>query len=91
MNNNQSNNRETKGIQTLLGDPKKAIIKLSIPMIVAMTVQTLYNLVDTLWVSGLGIDVLAAVQFVFPFIFMASALATGLGIGGGLRYQGKSE
>jgi len=81
--NNQSDNRETKGVQTLLGDPKKAIIKLSIPMVVAMTVQTLYNLVDTLWVSGLGIDALAAVQFVFPFIFMATALATGLGIGGG--------
>ncbi len=83
MNNNQSDNKETKGIQTLLGDPKKAIIKLSIPMIIAMTVQTTYNLVDTLWVSGLGIDALAAVQFVFPFVFMATAIATGLGIGGG--------
>jgi putative MATE family efflux protein len=83
VNNNSSNNKETKGVQTLLGDPKKAIIKLSIPMIVAMTVQTLYNLIDTLWVSGLGVDALAAVQFVFPFSFMAAALATGLGIGGG--------
>lgn len=83
MNNNQSNNKETKGLQTLLGDPKKAIIKLAIPMIIAMSVQTLYNVVDTFWVSGLGINALAAVQFVFPFIFMATALATGLGIGGG--------
>ena len=43
----------TKGVQTLLGNPKKAIIKLSIPMIVAMSVHTLYNFVDGLWVAGL--------------------------------------
>ena len=74
---------ETKGIKTLLGDPRKAIIKLAIPMIVAMTVQTFYNLVDAIWVSGLGTDALAAVGFVFPFLFMGTAIAAGLGIGGG--------
>jgi Na+-driven multidrug efflux pump len=74
---------ETEGIKTLLGDPKKAIIKLAIPMIVAMVVQTLYNLVDAIWVSGLGADALASVGFVFPFLFMGTAIATGLGIGGG--------
>ncbi|MEM4258695.1 MAG: MATE family efflux transporter [Candidatus Thermoplasmatota archaeon] len=74
---------ETHGVKTLLGDPKKAILKLSIPMIVAMVVQTLYTLMDTIWVSGLGPDALAAVGFVFPFIFMGMALATGIGIGGG--------
>ena len=62
-------NNETKGIQTLLGDPKKAIIKLSLPMIAAMSIQTLYNLVDAIWVSGLGADAIAAVGFVFPFFF----------------------
>ena len=35
----------------LLGDPKKAIIRLSIPMIVAMAVQTVYNVVDGFFVS----------------------------------------
>ena len=74
---------ETKGVKTLLGNPKKAIIKLATPMIIAMSVTTLYNLVDAIWVSGLGPDALAAVGFVFPFMFMAMALANGLGIGGG--------
>jgi len=78
-----TNVEETKGIKTLLGDPKKAIIKLSVPMIFAMTIQTLYNLIDALWVSGLGPDALASVGFVFPFFFMALAISTGLGIGGG--------
>ncbi len=73
---------ETEGIKTLLGDPKKAIMKLSLPMIVAMSVQTIYNMVDAVWVSGLGADALSAVGFFFPFFFMLMAIATGIGIGG---------
>jgi len=78
----KTNNNETNGVQTLLGDPKKAIIKLAIPMIIAMSITTVYNLADAIWVSGLGSDALAAVGFVFPFFFMALAIANGLGIGG---------
>lgn len=74
---------ETEGVKTLLGEPKKAIIKLAIPIIVAMSAQTLYNLVDAIWVSGLGADALAAIGFVFPFFFIAIALSTGLGVGVG--------
>lgn len=73
----------TKGIKTLLGDPKKAIIRLSIPMIIAMSVQTIYNFVDAVWVAGLGTDALAAIGFFFPFFFLIMALATGIGVGGG--------
>ena len=79
----KTNNNETNGVQTLLGDPKKAIIKLAIPMIIAMSITTVYNLADAIWVSGLGSDALAAVGFVFPFFFMALAISNGLGIGGG--------
>ena len=75
---------ETTGVKTLLGDPKKAIVKLSIPMIVAMSVQTIYSLIDTYWVSGLGADALAAMGFVFPFFFISMALSNGIGIGGEL-------
>ncbi len=75
--------KETEGVKILLGDPKKAIIKLSLPMIVAMSVQTIYNVVDAIWVSGLGADALSAVGFFFPFFFMITAVAAGIGIGGG--------
>ncbi|MFZ2497205.1 MAG: MATE family efflux transporter [Methanosarcina sp.] len=92
MKNNQDKNAissgyagktETSGVKTLTGDPKKAIVKLSIPMVIAMSVQTIYSLVDTYWVSGLGADALAAMGFVFPFFFISMALSNGLGIGGG--------
>jgi len=72
---------KTKGVETLLGDPKRAIIKLSIPMIIAMSVQTIYNVVDALWVSGLGPDALAAVGLFFPFFFILIAVSTGIGVG----------
>lgn len=73
----------TKGVEMLLGDPKRAIVKMAVPMIIAMAVHTIYNVADAFWVSGLGANELAAVGFFFPFFFMAMALAGGLGIGGG--------
>jgi len=74
--------RLTKGVKTLLGNPRKAIIRISIPMIIGMSAQMIYNLVDAIWVSGLGADALAAVGFFFPFLFLLMALSTGIGIGG---------
>ncbi|ACS90779.1 MULTISPECIES: MATE family efflux transporter [Thermococcus] len=71
----------TKGVQILRGDPKKAIVKLSIPMMIGMSVQTIYNLVDGIWVSGLGPNALAAVGLFFPVFMGIIALAAGLGVG----------
>ncbi|MDD4471195.1 MAG: MATE family efflux transporter, partial [Methanoculleus sp.] len=77
-----SNQNETEGTKLLLADPKTAIIRLSLPMMVAMTLMTLYNAVDAFWVSGLGADALAAVGFSFPLTIITIGLATGLGTGG---------
>lgn len=83
MPNTSSPEIQTEGVKTLLGEPKRAIIRLALPMIVAMSVQTIYNFVDAIWVSGLGADALSAVGFFFPFFFMSMAVATGIGLGGG--------
>ncbi|MCS3900870.1 MATE family efflux transporter [Methanococcus voltae] len=72
---------ETQGVSNLLGDPKKAILKISTPLIVAMLIQSLYNLVDTIWVAGLGDSSLAAVGVFFPFFFILMAISNGVGIG----------
>lgn len=72
----------TKGVKTLLGDPKKAIRKLSGPMIIAMLVQTLYNIVDGIWVAGLGSGRLAAVGLFFPVFMIILSLASGISVGG---------
>ncbi|WP_410507351.1 MATE family efflux transporter [Methanosarcina hadiensis] len=75
--------KTTEGVNILLGDPEKAVIKLSIPIIVAMTVQTIYSLTDTFWVAGLGADALAAVGFSVPFFMIQMALTGGVAVGGG--------
>lgn len=80
----QSNNGNmTRGVETLLGEPKRAIIKLALPMITAMSIQTAYNLADAAWVSGIDVNALSAVGFFFPFLMLIMALANGLGVGAG--------
>ncbi len=76
------NEKIQKNVALLLGDPKKAIIKLSIPIMIGSIVQTLYNFVDGIWVSGVGPDSLAAVGLFMPFMLILSALAMGIGVGG---------
>lgn len=73
----------SKGVAILLGHPEKAVIKLAVPMIIAMGVQTLYNLVDAFWVSGVGSKALAATGFFFPFFMLIISLGVGIGVGGG--------
>lgn len=82
-NSGQANQKKhSEGVKTLLGDPKRAILKLSMPMIIAMLVQTLYNFADALWVSFLGPEALSAVGFFFPFFFMIMSVGAGIGMGG---------
>ncbi len=81
----------TEGVTLITGDPKRAIIKLSGPMIVSMILMTLYNLVNAIWVAGLGGDALAAVGFVTPLFMILIGLSNGLGAGAGsaiARYIG---
>ena len=76
------NRKITKGVEYLLGDPKKAILKISMPMIIGMLAQTFYNIVDGIWVAGLGADALAAIGLFFPVFMIIMALAGGIGVGG---------
>lgn len=72
----------TKGVKDLLGKPKKAILKLSTPMMIAMLVHAFYNIADGFWVAGVGADALASVGLFFPFFFIIIALGMGIGVGG---------
>src|SRR5512137_2892907 len=74
-------NNTKEGISLLMGDPKKAIIRLSGPMIAAMLLMSTYNIVNAIWVAGLGSDALAAVGFVTPLFMILMGLSNGLGAG----------
>jgi len=70
-----------KRVSMITGDPKKAIRTLSIPMIVSMLLMMAYNLVDSIWVAGLGPNSLAALGFITPLFMMVVGLGNGLGAG----------
>ncbi|MGP1612069.1 MAG: MATE family efflux transporter [Catonella sp.] len=60
---------------------KQLIINMSLPMIVSMLVQALYNVVDSIFVAKLSEDALTAVTLAFPMQNFMIALATGTGVG----------
>ena len=74
-------NEKTQGVNTLLGDPKNAILKLSVPMIIAMLINSLYMFIDGIWLAGLGENALAAVGFVTPMYLIVMGFSNGLGAG----------
>ncbi|MCE5299119.1 MAG: MATE family efflux transporter [Methanoregulaceae archaeon] len=71
----------TEGVSVLTGDPKTAIRKLSVPMMAAMLFMSVYNLINAIWVAGLGPDALAAVGFMTPVFMIFIGLGNGLGAG----------
>ncbi|NLL94629.1 MAG: MATE family efflux transporter [Thermoplasmatales archaeon] len=71
----------TEGVETLLGDPKKAVLAMAIPMAIATAAQMSNNLIDAMWVSGLGEAALAAVGFTFPLFFIMIGIGNGIGVG----------
>ncbi len=71
----------TKDVDTLLGNPKKAMLAMAVPIIIAMVVQNSNNLIDSVWVAGLGADALAAVGIVFPIFFIMISIGNGIGVG----------
>ena len=73
--------QETEGVNLLRGNPKKAVMKLSLPLMLSMMVISLYNIIDSFWVAGLGADQLAAVGFVIPLEFLIISIGTSLGAG----------
>lgn len=60
---------------------KKLIVNMSVPMMISMLVQALYNVVDSIFVAQISEDALAAVTFAFPLQNLMIAFAAGTGVG----------
>ena len=72
---------ENENIEILRGDPKKALIKIAVPMVFALLLISFNNIIDRIWVAGLGTDVLAAIGFVSPLFMIIIGMGNGLGAG----------
>lgn len=57
------------------------LISMSIPMMLSMLVQALYNVVDSIFVSQLGENALTAVSLAFPIQNLMIAIGSGTGVG----------
>lgn len=59
----------------------KLLITMSLPMVISMLVQALYNIVDSMFVAQISENALTAVSLAFPAQNLMIAVATGTGVG----------
>ncbi|MBE7040466.1 MAG: MATE family efflux transporter [Ruminococcaceae bacterium] len=59
----------------------KLLISMSLPMMISMLVQALYNIVDSIFVSRISENALTAVSLAFPVQSLMIAVAAGTGVG----------
>ncbi len=60
---------------------QKLIITMSLPMMVSMMVQALYNVVDSIFVAQVSENALSAISLAFPMQNLMIALGSGTGVG----------
>jgi putative MATE family efflux protein len=59
----------------------KLLIAMSVPMMISMLVQALYNIVDSIFVAQLNENALTAVSLAFPVQNLMISVAAGTGVG----------
>ena len=57
------------------------LISLGLPPMISMLIQSLYNIIDSIFVASLGENALTAVSLVYPLQNITLAVAVGLGVG----------
>ncbi|NLP31318.1 MAG: MATE family efflux transporter, partial [Clostridiales bacterium] len=77
--------------RNILGEEKiyKLLIKFSLPAIVGMTVNSLYNVVDRIFIGNspdLGMNGLAGITIAFPIMIIIMAVGILFGVGGATRF-----
>lgn len=60
---------------------RKLVLSMSLPIIVSMLVQALYNIVDSVFVAGISQDALLSVSLCYPVQTVMIAVACGTGAG----------
>ncbi len=75
-------NSKDKTHLILNGSIYKALLYLSVPIMINSLIQTIYNLVDGIWVSKISSVHFAATAFVWPVNFLFISIGIGLSIAG---------
>lgn len=83
LNSHQISSVTRKTNDILEGPIIPVMLKLALPTLAVLVVQTFVGIMETYFVSALGADVLAGVSVVFPVLMLMQMMANG-GIGSGL-------
>ena len=59
----------------------KLLVTMSLPMVISMLVQALYNVVDSIFVAMINENALTAVSLAFPIQNLFIAVGSGVGVG----------
>ena len=70
-----------ENIELMRGEPEIAVRKLAIPIMISMLLTASYNIVDGIWVAGLGQAAIAGIGFVTPIFMILNGVSVGLGNG----------
>ena len=73
--------KEGSRLNKFLNNPSKALWTLAIPIMAGMGIQTLYNIVDMIFIGRLGGEAIAGIAFNMPLFFLVLGLTMGLGTG----------
>ena len=73
--------KEVSRLNIFLDNPSKALWTLAIPIMAGMGIQTLYNIVDMIFIGRLGGEAIAGIAFNMPLFFLVLGLTMGLGTG----------
>ena len=68
-------------VELMRGEPEIAVRKLAIPIMFSMILTASYNIVDGIWVAGLGQAAIAGIGFVTPIFMILNGFSVGLGSG----------
>ena len=68
-------------LKSFIDNPSKSLWTLAIPIIAGMGIQTLYSIVDMIFIGMLSGEAIAAVAFNFPIFFFVMGISFGLGSG----------
>ena len=73
--------QESSRLNEFLNNPEKGLWKLALPVMAGMGIQTLYTIVDMIFIGRLSGEAIAAVAFNMPLFFFVLGLTMGLGSG----------
>ena len=57
------------------------VLSMSLPMMLSMLVNSLYNIIDSMFVAKLGEDALTAVSLIYPLQTLVTSVGVGFGVG----------